>query len=109
FAFRPLDLHPWQGHVRSYPFQPWKDQHLALPARALADNPAPQFPLRHSPSKQSYGIGEEVGVARKLQVFLEAANRAILGRRKVGLELSLAWSADRGSRYSPLFGLQSHG
>ena len=53
----PFDFDTWQDKVRSHAFQPRKEQHVSLPARALAHNPVPQFPLRHRPSKQRYGIG----------------------------------------------------
>src|SRR5271163_3094637 len=56
-ALSPFDIHTWQDKVRSHAFQPRKEQHLSLPARALAHDPVPQFPLRHRPSKQRYGIG----------------------------------------------------
>src|SRR5580658_781640 len=53
----PFDIHTWQDNVRSHAFQPRKEQHVSLPARAFAHDPVPQFPLRHCPSKQRYGIG----------------------------------------------------
>ena len=39
FPLRPLDLDAWQGNVRGHSFQPGKQQHVSLPARALADDP----------------------------------------------------------------------
>jgi hypothetical protein len=72
-AASPFDIHTWQDKVRSHAFQPRKEQHVSLPARALAHNPVPQLPLRHDPSKQRYGIGQEVGVAAELQFFFEQA------------------------------------
>src|ERR1700675_1597142 len=53
----PFDIHTWQDKARRHAFQPRKEQHVSLPARALTHDPVPQFPLRHSPSKQRYGIG----------------------------------------------------
>ena len=53
----PFDIHTWQDKARSHAFQPRKEQHVSLPARALAHDPVPQFPLRHGPSKQRYSIG----------------------------------------------------
>ena len=108
FAPSPLDIHTRQDKVWSDSFQPRKEQHLSLPARALAHDPVPQFPLRHSPSKQRYGIGQEVGVAAELQFFFEQAYRAIFCWSKVRLELGLAPRTDRWSLNSLFSDLQSH-
>jgi hypothetical protein len=70
FAPGPFDFDSWQNKVRSHSFQPWKKQYLTFPAGALAHNPAPQFSLRHGPSEESQGIGQEVGVTRELQILL---------------------------------------
>lgn len=71
FALGPFDFYTWQGNVGSDSFQSWKKKHRSLPGGALAHNPAPQFPLRHGPSKQRHGIRQKVGVARELQFFFE--------------------------------------
>ena len=58
----PFDIHTWQDKVRSHAFQLRKEQHVSLPARALAHDPVPQLPLRHGPSKQRYGIPDRKSV-----------------------------------------------
>jgi hypothetical protein len=49
----------------------------------------PSFRSDTAHRKQSHGIGEEVRVARKLQLLLQQAHSAIFGRREIRLEFGL--------------------
>jgi hypothetical protein len=83
----PRDLHTGKRELRGNTFEAWKHEFPSLARFTLAENAMAALSLPHSPAEQDDRVGKKIRVAAKLQLLLQTANHAVLGRSQISLKL----------------------